>query len=70
VESSSAAQPPRINRTAKLLAIRARDKLVDLLEKRDAAAAEALWREHFDVTREVMLRYQPTKAVQTSTRSR
>jgi DNA-binding FadR family transcriptional regulator len=64
VESSSAAQPPRINRKAKLLAIRTREKLVNLIEKRDADAAEALWRVHFEVTREVMLRYQPTKAVQ------
>jgi DNA-binding FadR family transcriptional regulator len=64
VESSSASQPPNINRTGKLKAIRARERLMDLLEKRDADGAEALWREHFEVTREVMLRCQPTKAVQ------
>ena len=64
VATSSAAQPPQINRTGKLKAIRTKEKLVDLLEKRDADAAEALWKTHFDVTREVMYHLQPTKAVQ------
>jgi len=64
IESSSASQPPNINRTGKLKAIRARERLMDLLEAKDADGAEALWREHFEITREVMLRCQPTKSVQ------
>ena len=64
IESSSASLPAQLNLNGKMKAIRAREKLVDLIEKRDADAAEALWRTHFEVTRELMLRCQPTKAVQ------
>ena len=56
--------PAQLNLNGKMKAIRAREKLVDLIEKRDADAAETLWRTHFEVTRELMLRCQPTKAVQ------
>ncbi len=64
VESASSSQPRQLNIAAKNKSIRAREKLVDLIEKRDADAAEMLWRTHFEITREVMLRCQPTKAVQ------
>ena len=64
IESSSASLPAQLNLSGKMKAIRAREKLVDLIEKRDADAAETLWRTHFEVTRELMLRCQPTKAVQ------
>ena len=43
--------------------MRTKEKLVQLLEKRDADAAEALWKKFLEVTRAGMLRWQPAKAV-------
>jgi len=64
VEGASSALPPADNKTGKLRVMRTREKLVDLLEQRDADAAEALWKKYFEITREVMARWQPAKAVQ------
>jgi DNA-binding FadR family transcriptional regulator len=64
VEGASSALPPQDNRTGKLRVMRTKERLVDLIEKRDAEAAEALWKKYFVSTREVLLRWQPAKSVQ------
>ena len=52
------------NRASKLKSLRAKEKLVGLIEAHDAAGAEALWKKHLEVTRGVLSRWQPNKAVQ------
>jgi len=64
VEGASSALPPADNKTGKLRVMRTKEKLVDLLEQRDADGAEALWKKYFEITREVMARWQPAKVVQ------
>jgi len=64
VESASASQPPKTNRAGKMKSIRVRERLMELLEKRDADAVEALWREHFLASRDIMARCLPSQSVQ------
>ena len=63
VESTSAELSPRETRTARQRVMRTKEKLVQLLEKHDADAAEILWKRYLEATREAMSRWQPAKAV-------
>ena len=64
VESSAAIRVRVESRDAKLAVMRTKEKLVDLIEKHDAAAAEKLWTQYFKTTREVMSKLLPAKFVQ------
>jgi DNA-binding FadR family transcriptional regulator len=64
VESASASQPIKTNLAGKMKSIRVRERLLELLEKRQVEAVEALWRQHFLASGEVMLRCLPAKSVQ------
>jgi len=63
-ESASEMLPRKEAHANKMAVMKTKEKLVDLLEKHDADAAEALWRKHFETIREHMLRWQPSKAVE------
>lgn len=52
------------NRSTKLKALRAKEKLVGMIEAHQATEAEALWKKHLEVTRGILSRWQPGKAVQ------
>jgi GntR family transcriptional repressor for pyruvate dehydrogenase complex len=64
VEGTTAVLNPVEKRNGKLRVMRTKEKLIEFLEKHDADAAEALWKKYFEATREVMQRWQPSKAVQ------
>jgi DNA-binding FadR family transcriptional regulator len=52
------------SRSSKLKLMKAREKLVELLEKRDAAAAELIWKKYLESTREFMRKLLPARSVQ------
>jgi GntR family transcriptional repressor for pyruvate dehydrogenase complex len=60
VASATASLPEAASRAAKLKAVRAKEHLVDLLEKHDAQGAEALWQKYFEITRKILLRWRPS----------
>jgi DNA-binding FadR family transcriptional regulator len=64
VEAASASQMPQMSRPGKVKAVLTRQKLIGLIEKRAGAAAEALWRRHLEVTREIMLRVTLPTSIQ------
>ena len=64
METTARAMPRTENRAGKLKSIQTREKLVELIEKRDSDGAEALWRNFRDATRELNMRWQPRKVVQ------
>ena len=64
IETTARAMPRTENRAGKLKSIKVREKLVELIEKRDSDGAEALWRHFRDATRELDMQWQPRKVVQ------
>lgn len=64
METTARAMSRTENRAGKLKSIRTREKLVDLIEKRDSDGAETLWRTFREATRELNMRWQPRKVVQ------
>ena len=64
METTARAMSRTENRAGKLKSIRTREKLVDLIEKRDSDGAESLWRTFREATRELNMRWQPRKVVQ------
>jgi DNA-binding FadR family transcriptional regulator len=51
------------NRPAKIKSMKAKRKLVDLVEARDAAGAEALWKSYLEISRSILLRWQPREGM-------
>lgn len=64
VESSAAVRIRVESREAKISVMRIKEKLVDLIERHDGAAAEEFWKKYFETTREVMRKLLPSKSVQ------
>jgi DNA-binding FadR family transcriptional regulator len=51
------------HRPAKVKSMKAKERLVDLIESHSAAEAEAAWKKYLEVSRAVMLRWQPAEGV-------
>lgn len=51
------------NTPSKRKALHAGEKLVDLIEKGEGAAAETFWREHLSITEKIALRWQPAERI-------
>jgi GntR family transcriptional repressor for pyruvate dehydrogenase complex len=51
------------HRPAKVKSMKAKEKLVDLIEAHSADEAEAAWKKYLEVSRAVMLRWQPPDGV-------
>lgn len=51
------------NTAAKKKGMRAKEKLVELIEAGDVVEAEAFWRKHLEVSQQVLLEWQPGKLV-------
>jgi DNA-binding FadR family transcriptional regulator len=64
VEASAAVRVRVEGREAKMAVMRIKEKLVDMIEKHDSAAAEAHWKKYFETTRDVMRKLLPSKSVQ------
>jgi DNA-binding FadR family transcriptional regulator len=64
VEAGRQELPRPDYRESKIKVMRMKDKLVDLIEKRDADGAQAQWKKYFTVTREFLLRWKPAKLLQ------
>ena len=60
VASASSSLPRSADRANRLKALRLKEQLVDLLEKRDADRAEKFWQDYFRITRKILLRWRPS----------
>ena len=64
VESSAAVRVRVEGREAKLASMRIKEKLVDMIERHDAVAAETFWKKYLKTTRDAMRKLLPSKSIQ------